>query len=191
MINTTHNEKMTDVSFTFSRVEDLEEYSNNTMISRHDQELEKENPINEVFRDPDLRNIIFNYQKQIVSLKDVYDNLVEKTKKNNTIYKSIEDLKVGDRFFEDERLFEVVRQTNCYNLVKPVKVISHQKITNPLGHVTYDKLFFNEYYYHKYDENSELWNDKLAVRVKKTRFFNCIIDKKIPLWTSICIYNMR
>ena len=178
MINTTHNEKMTDVSFTFSRVEDLEEYSNNTMISH--QELQKESPINEVFRDPDLRNIIFNYQKQIVPLKDVYDNLVEKTK-INTIYKSIEDLKVGDRFFEDETLFEVVRQTKCYNTVKQVKVNSHKKI---------NESYYN-YYYYRYDENSELWKGKLGTRVKKTRFFDCIIDKKKPVWSSRCLDTMR
>ena len=57
MINTTHNEKMTDVSFTFSRVEDLEEYSNNTMISH--QELQKESPINEVFREAVAKKGLF------------------------------------------------------------------------------------------------------------------------------------
>lgn len=73
-------------------------------------------PLNQVFKQPDMRDIIFGFQKTM--LKDNLKSIKKKCTKsnNNTKFVDIGDLKIGDRYFNCEinhpqKIYEVIRIT--------------------------------------------------------------------------------
>jgi|TARA_R110000823_G_scaffold168129_2_gene300402 hypothetical protein len=131
-------------------------------------------PINDIFKDKNMRDIIFGFQKQILQDFKLIKTKVKDTV-HNRVYKYMGDLKIGERYYDFERdkgecVFEVIKITAKSVLSLQVKSVIIQGLDRGLDKRTY------------YKYTDELCTKKQMKR--KTTLIDYFKNQDMEIWTE-------
>jgi|TARA_B110000858_G_scaffold128528_1_gene146149 hypothetical protein len=132
-------------------------------------------PINDVFKNIDMRTLIFGFQKHLLSQdKEKYNTKVNDSD-NNEETTTFGNLNIGDKVYHNYKIYEIVEKED-----KKIKVILSDKEIIVLPHLRFEKNIYEKYVKNKNNESDV----KICLYCTSNSICRSFKNQNLEIWKS-------